>query len=75
MHSAGLLTDTADTVDVVLCPVRQREVDDKGQPTDVNAARCNICTDQKAHLPLLERLQVVKHKIQRGCCDWMATLR
>ena len=57
MQWAGLLTDAADAVDVVLCTVGEREVDDKGQPTDVNAARCHIRADQEAHLPLLERLQ------------------
>lgn len=52
-----VVTDAADTVDVVLCPVGQREIDDIGQPTDVNAASCHIRADQETHLPLLERLQ------------------
>lgn len=53
------LTNSTHSVNVVLRPVRQGHVDEKGQARYVDAASRHICADEEAYVTILKGLQVI----------------
>ena len=59
------LTYSANTVYVVLRPVRQGHVDEVRQARNVNAPGCHICADQETDVAILESLQIQKRLLSQ----------
>lgn len=47
-------------MDVVLGSIWEGQIDDVGQPSDVDSSSCNIGADEEAYVPLLECLAAAK---------------
>ena len=50
---------------IILLGVRECDIDDKREPRNVYTPRCQVCANQKAHITVLETLEILTTLLHR----------